>query len=134
VRAVLPIAVAMLPVNAAVYVFDGIITGASDFKFMAGVCGFSGAGQACSGAGQAQGVGLLVAGVCYRTGACAKQAHGFRVTVLALPQCSFPASNHRSCVHPLTHAALLFSPARCCRRHGAGSGHCSWPSAGCGAS
>ncbi|PRW33758.1 MATE efflux family [Chlorella sorokiniana] len=36
VRAVLPIAVAMLPINAAVYVFDGIITGAADFKFMAG--------------------------------------------------------------------------------------------------
>ncbi len=36
VRQVLPIAVAMLPINAAVYVFDGIITGASDFKFMAG--------------------------------------------------------------------------------------------------
>lgn len=35
-RQVLPIAVAMLPINAAVYVFDGIITGASDFKFMAG--------------------------------------------------------------------------------------------------
>ena len=38
VREVLPIAVAMLPVNAAVYVFDGIITGASDFRFMAGGC------------------------------------------------------------------------------------------------
>lgn len=36
VRAVLPIAVAMLPINAAVYVFDGVITGAADFKFMAG--------------------------------------------------------------------------------------------------
>lgn len=36
VREVLPIAVAMLPINAAVYVFDGIVTGASDFKFMAG--------------------------------------------------------------------------------------------------
>ncbi|EFN56963.1 hypothetical protein CHLNCDRAFT_51240 [Chlorella variabilis] len=36
VREILPIAVAMLPVNAAVYVFDGIITGAADFKFMAG--------------------------------------------------------------------------------------------------
>ena len=35
-RQVLPIAVAMLPVNAAVYVFDGIITGAADFRFMAG--------------------------------------------------------------------------------------------------
>jgi hypothetical protein len=38
VREILPIAVAMLPVNAAVYVFDGIITGAADFKFMAGGC------------------------------------------------------------------------------------------------
>lgn len=38
VREILPIAVAMLPVNAAVYVFDGIITGAADFKFMAGTC------------------------------------------------------------------------------------------------
>lgn len=36
VRQVLPIAVAMLPINAAVYVFDGIITGAADFRFMAG--------------------------------------------------------------------------------------------------
>ena len=35
-RQVLPIAVAMLPINAAVYVFDGVITGAADFKFMAG--------------------------------------------------------------------------------------------------
>lgn len=42
-RQVLPIAVAMLPINAAVYVFDGVITGASDFKFMAG----EGAGLHC---------------------------------------------------------------------------------------
>ena len=34
----LRIAVAMLPINAAVYVFDGVITGAADFKFMAGEC------------------------------------------------------------------------------------------------
>lgn len=45
VREVLPIAVAMLPINAAVYVFDGVITGASDFKFMAGGCGHGRAGQ-----------------------------------------------------------------------------------------
>jgi MATE family multidrug resistance protein len=35
-EAILPIAVAMLPINAAVYVFDGILVGASDFKWMAG--------------------------------------------------------------------------------------------------
>ena len=33
---ILPLAVGMLPVNAAVYVFDGILVGASDFRFMAG--------------------------------------------------------------------------------------------------
>ena len=38
VREILPIAVAMLPINAAVYVFDGIVTGAADFRFMAGAC------------------------------------------------------------------------------------------------
>ena len=37
-REILPIAVAMLPINAAVYVFDGIVTGAADFRFMAGAC------------------------------------------------------------------------------------------------
>ena len=36
VREVLPLAVAMLPVNAAVYVFDGVLVGASDFRFLAG--------------------------------------------------------------------------------------------------
>ncbi|GAB4812989.1 hypothetical protein N2152v2_000035 [Parachlorella kessleri] len=36
VQGVLPLAVAMLPVNAAVYVLDGVLVGASDFKFMAG--------------------------------------------------------------------------------------------------
>lgn len=35
-EAILPLAVAMLPINAAVYVFDGILVGASDFKWMAG--------------------------------------------------------------------------------------------------
>ena len=35
-REILPITVAMLPINAAVYVFDGITTGAADFRFMAG--------------------------------------------------------------------------------------------------
>lgn len=33
---ILPLAVGMLPINAMVYVFDGILVGASDFKFMAG--------------------------------------------------------------------------------------------------
>ena len=33
---ILPLAVAMLPINAAVYVFDGILVGSSDFKWMAG--------------------------------------------------------------------------------------------------
>ncbi len=37
--AVLPLAIAMLPVNAAVYVLDGVFVGASDFKFLAGECG-----------------------------------------------------------------------------------------------
>lgn len=36
VASILPIAVAMLPINAAVYVFDGILVGSSDFKWMAG--------------------------------------------------------------------------------------------------
>ncbi len=31
-----PIAVAMLPVNSAVYVLDGCLVGASDFKYLAG--------------------------------------------------------------------------------------------------
>jgi hypothetical protein len=31
-----PVAVAMLPVNAAVYVLDGCLVGASDFKYLAG--------------------------------------------------------------------------------------------------
>lgn len=35
-EAILPLAVAMLPINSAVYVFDGILVGASDFKWMAG--------------------------------------------------------------------------------------------------
>ena len=33
----MPVAVAMLPVNAAVYVLDGCLVGASDFKYLAGV-------------------------------------------------------------------------------------------------
>ena len=32
----MPIAVAMLPVNSAVYVLDGCLVGASDFKYLAG--------------------------------------------------------------------------------------------------
>ena len=36
VTSILPIAVAMLPINAAVYVLDGVLVGASDFKWMAG--------------------------------------------------------------------------------------------------
>ena len=31
-----PLAVAMLPVNSAVYVLDGCLVGASDFKYLAG--------------------------------------------------------------------------------------------------
>ena len=31
-----PVAIAMLPVNAAVYVLDGCLVGASDFKYLAG--------------------------------------------------------------------------------------------------
>lgn len=31
----LPLAVAMLPVNSLVYVLDGVLVGASDFKFLA---------------------------------------------------------------------------------------------------
>ena len=34
VHSVLPIAVGMLPINAAVYVLDGVVTGAADFSFM----------------------------------------------------------------------------------------------------
>jgi MATE family multidrug resistance protein len=41
--AVLPLAVGMLPVNAAVYVLDGIFVGAGDFRWMAGAMGVAAA-------------------------------------------------------------------------------------------
>lgn len=59
---VLPIAVGMMPVNAAVYVLDGVFVGASDFRFMAaamGVAAVSGAGLLLTvqpGGGGLQGV------------------------------------------------------------------------------
>lgn len=36
VWALLPLVICMLPLNALVYVLDGILVGASDFKFLAG--------------------------------------------------------------------------------------------------
>lgn len=36
VHSILPLAIGMVPINAAVYVLDGILVGASDFKFLAG--------------------------------------------------------------------------------------------------
>jgi Na+-driven multidrug efflux pump len=37
VWALLPLVICMLPLNALVYVLDGVLLGASDFKFLAGV-------------------------------------------------------------------------------------------------
>ncbi|KAL4419186.1 hypothetical protein ABPG77_007776 [Micractinium sp. CCAP 211/92] len=67
VRQVLPIAVAMLPINAAVYVFDGIITGASDFKFMAGAMVLA-AGTAAGLLLGVEPLGLGLPGVWYAMG------------------------------------------------------------------
>lgn len=39
VWALLPLVVCMLPLNALVYVLDGVLLGASDFKFLAGAAG-----------------------------------------------------------------------------------------------
>lgn len=39
VMSVLPLAVGMLPINAAVYVLDGILVGCRDFKWMSGAMG-----------------------------------------------------------------------------------------------
>ena len=36
IEGLVPLAVAMVPVNAAVYVLDGCLVGASDFKYLAG--------------------------------------------------------------------------------------------------
>lgn len=36
VLAILPLAVGMIPINAGVYVLDGVLVGAGDFKFLAG--------------------------------------------------------------------------------------------------
>ncbi|KAL4425326.1 hypothetical protein ABPG75_009342 [Micractinium tetrahymenae] len=67
VRQVLPIAVAMLPINAAVYVFDGVITGASDFKFMAGAMVLA-AGTAAGLLLGVEPLGLGLPGVWYAMG------------------------------------------------------------------
>lgn len=67
VRQVLPIAVAMLPINAAVYVFDGVITGASDFKFMAGAMVLA-AGTAAGLLFGVEPLGLGLPGVWYAMG------------------------------------------------------------------
>lgn len=135
-RAILPIAVAMLPINAAVYVFDGIITGAADFKFMAGTwwtlyqpaiwpwpsacCLCSASAWLCAtiqGApGSAKAAGL----------SCCTAAAWLSPPHLKRPHSSFTHLCH--CL-PCTVA----HPPPSCRRHGSGCRYRGRPAAGSGA-